>query len=45
MPGPLEETSEEGWNASVSRNLTATFLTIKNILPGMFYRRIGLYIL
>jgi 3-oxoacyl-[acyl-carrier protein] reductase len=27
-PGPLEETTEEGWRASVDGNLTATFLTI-----------------
>jgi 3-oxoacyl-[acyl-carrier protein] reductase len=33
-PGPLEEISEEGWNASVNGNLTATFLTIKSILPN-----------
>src|SRR5262249_56172696 len=30
-PGPIEETSEEGWRASVEGNLTATFLTIKSI--------------
>jgi 3-oxoacyl-[acyl-carrier protein] reductase len=35
LPGPLEETSEEGWHASLDGNLTATFLTIKSILPGM----------
>jgi 3-oxoacyl-[acyl-carrier protein] reductase len=34
-PGPLEEITEEGWHASVEGNLTATFLTIKSILPGM----------
>ena len=28
-PGPLEETSEEGWHTSLDNNLTATFLTIK----------------
>src|SRR5882724_6773501 len=28
MPGPLEETSEEGWHASVDGNLTATFLML-----------------
>jgi len=32
---PLEEISEEGWHASIDGNLTATFLTIKSILPGM----------
>src|SRR5262244_2685265 len=40
-PGPLEETSEEGWHASIEGNLTATFLTIKSILPGMKQRRAG----
>jgi 3-oxoacyl-[acyl-carrier protein] reductase len=40
-PGPLEETTEEGWRASVDGNLTATFLTIKSILPGMKQRRSG----
>src|SRR3989449_5313811 len=40
-PGPLEQTSEEGWHASVDGNLTATFLTIKSILPGMKERKAG----
>jgi 3-oxoacyl-[acyl-carrier protein] reductase len=40
-PGPLEETSEDGWHASVNGNLTATYLTIKSILPGMKERRAG----
>jgi 3-oxoacyl-[acyl-carrier protein] reductase len=40
-PGPIEETTEEGWRASVDGNLTATFLTIKSILPGMKERRAG----
>jgi NAD(P)-dependent dehydrogenase (short-subunit alcohol dehydrogenase family) len=40
-PGPLEETSEEGWRASVGGNLAATFLTIKSILPGMKERKAG----
>jgi 3-oxoacyl-[acyl-carrier protein] reductase len=40
-PGPLEDTSEEGWRASVGGNLTATFLTIKSFLPGMKERRRG----
>jgi 3-oxoacyl-[acyl-carrier protein] reductase len=40
-PGPLEETSEEGWRASVEGNLTATFLTLKSVLPGMKARRRG----
>jgi 3-oxoacyl-[acyl-carrier protein] reductase len=40
-PGPLEEISEEGWRASVDANLTATFFTIKTVLPGMKARRTG----
>src|SRR5215831_2003651 len=41
MPGPLEEISEQGWHASVDGNLTATFLIIKSILPGMKERKLG----
>jgi len=41
MPGPIEDTSEEGWRASVDGNLTATFLTIKSFLPGMKQRGTG----
>ncbi len=41
MPGPLEQISEEAWRASVDANLTATFLTIKSILPGMKERKAG----
>jgi 3-oxoacyl-[acyl-carrier protein] reductase len=41
-PGlPIEQTSEEGWHASLDANLTATFLTIKSFLPGMKERRAG----
>jgi 3-oxoacyl-[acyl-carrier protein] reductase len=40
-PGPLEETSEEGWRASLDGNLTATFLTLKSVLPGMKERNAG----
>jgi 3-oxoacyl-[acyl-carrier protein] reductase len=40
-PGPLEETSEDGWRASIDGNLTATFLTLKSVLPGMKARRAG----
>jgi len=43
-PGPIEETSEEGWRATVEGNLTATFLTIKSFLPGMKQRRAGIII-
>jgi 3-oxoacyl-[acyl-carrier protein] reductase len=40
-PGPLEEISEDGWRASVDANLTATFLSIRSVLPGMKARRSG----
>jgi 3-oxoacyl-[acyl-carrier protein] reductase len=40
-PGPLEETTETGWHASIEGNLTATFLTLKSVLPGMKRRRAG----
>ena len=40
-PGPVEEISEESWRASVETNLTATFLTIKSVLPGMKQRGSG----
>jgi 3-oxoacyl-[acyl-carrier protein] reductase len=40
-PGPLEEIDEEAWHASIDRNLTATFLTLKSFLPGMKERRRG----
>lgn len=40
-PGPLEATSEEDWHASLDGNLTATFLTIKSVLPGMKERKAG----
>jgi 3-oxoacyl-[acyl-carrier protein] reductase len=40
-PAPLEEIPEDGWRASVDGNLTATFLTIKSVLPGMKQRKRG----
>lgn len=40
-PGPVEHISEEEWRAAVDGNLTATFLSIKSILPGMKERRSG----
>jgi 3-oxoacyl-[acyl-carrier protein] reductase len=40
-PSPLEEISEDGWRSSVDSNLTATFLTLKSVLPGMKERRSG----
>lgn len=38
---PLEEISEEGFRASVDANLTATFLTLKSVLPSMKERKTG----
>lgn len=40
-PGALEEITEEGWRASIDGNLTATFLTIKSVLPGMKQLKAG----
>ena len=38
---PVEEIDEEGWRASIDANLTATYLTLKSVLPGMKERRRG----
>lgn len=43
-PAPMEDISEEGWAAAIGGNLTATFLTIKSILPGMKERRSGVIV-
>jgi 3-oxoacyl-[acyl-carrier protein] reductase len=43
-PGPIEQISEEDWRASMDANLTATFLTVKSVLPGMKERRRGVII-
>jgi 3-oxoacyl-[acyl-carrier protein] reductase len=40
-PGPVEHISEEEWRAAVDGNLTATFLSVKSILPGMKERGSG----
>jgi 3-oxoacyl-[acyl-carrier protein] reductase len=40
-PGPVEDITLEGWQASVDANLTATFLTIKAFLPDMKTRHHG----
>jgi len=40
-PGPVEQVSEEGWQATIAANLTATFLTVKSFLPGMKERGSG----
>ena len=37
-PGPLEETTEEDWRASIDGNLTATFLTIGSGAASSHYR-------
>jgi 3-oxoacyl-[acyl-carrier protein] reductase len=37
-PGPLAQTTEEDWHATVEGSLTATFLTLKVFLPGMTER-------
>lgn len=37
----MEDIPEDGWRASVDANLTATFLCIKSVLPGMKERRRG----
>jgi 3-oxoacyl-[acyl-carrier protein] reductase len=41
IPGPIEDTTEAQWHATVDANLTATFLCIKSVLPGMKARRVG----
>jgi 3-oxoacyl-[acyl-carrier protein] reductase len=40
-PAALEDIPEDGWRASVDGNLTATFLTLKSVVPGMKVRRRG----
>ena len=41
MPGPLEEMSEADWHSTIDGTLTATFLTIKAVLPSMKKRMQG----
>jgi 3-oxoacyl-[acyl-carrier protein] reductase len=43
-PGPVEDISPEDWHRSVDVNLTATFLTVKSILPGMKQRGRGVIV-
>jgi 3-oxoacyl-[acyl-carrier protein] reductase len=43
-PGPIENISPEDRRASVDANLTATFLTVKYVLPGMKQRGRGVII-
>jgi 3-oxoacyl-[acyl-carrier protein] reductase len=40
-PGPLAQTTEEEWHSTVHANLTATFLTLQSVLPGMIERGNG----
>jgi 3-oxoacyl-[acyl-carrier protein] reductase len=40
-PGSFEEISEDGWRKTVEGNLTATFLTLKTVIPGMKQRKRG----
>lgn len=40
-PLPIEDITEESWRADIDRNLTGTFLTVKQFLPGMKQRRTG----
>src|SRR5947208_16735849 len=40
-PGPLEDTTEEGWHAFVEGNPTAQFLTNKGLFPGKEERKSG----
>ncbi len=37
----LEQVEEDGWRTSLDGNLTATFLTLKSVLPTMKQRRAG----
>jgi len=41
-PGlPLEETTEQEWHTALNDNVTATFLTLKSVLPSMKARKSG----
>jgi 3-oxoacyl-[acyl-carrier protein] reductase len=40
-PGPVAEVTEQDWQSTVDRSLTATFLTLKGFLPGMVDRGRG----
>ncbi|HLT11286.1 MAG TPA: SDR family NAD(P)-dependent oxidoreductase [Micromonosporaceae bacterium] len=43
-PGPIENIGVDDWRASIDANLTATFLTVKYVLPGMKSRGHGVII-
>lgn len=40
-PAPIETIAEDQWRATIDANLTATFLTIKSVLPSMKRRKAG----
>jgi 3-oxoacyl-[acyl-carrier protein] reductase len=40
-PGPIAQTTEDDWRATIDGALTVTFLTVKSFLPGMIARRRG----
>jgi 3-oxoacyl-[acyl-carrier protein] reductase len=43
-PAPLESISEEGFRRTVDANLTATFFTLRAVLPGMKERKRGVIV-
>ncbi|MFT3697008.1 MAG: SDR family oxidoreductase [Kofleriaceae bacterium] len=43
-PSPLELIDEAAWRRTIDANLTATFLTIKSVLPGMKRRGRGVIV-
>lgn len=40
-PKPVQQLDEAEWRAVIDLNLTATFLTVRGLLPGMIQRRRG----
>jgi len=44
-PEPLEQVSEERWDAIVAANLKSKFLTVKSFLPGMKSQGMGAIVL
>jgi 3-oxoacyl-[acyl-carrier protein] reductase len=43
-PAPTDQTTEQDWRSFVDGSLTATFLTVKSLLPGMIERRRGVIV-
>jgi 3-oxoacyl-[acyl-carrier protein] reductase len=41
LPSPVESVEPSAWSATLEANLTATFLTIRSVLPGMKSRKTG----